>query len=1395
MPTFVDFAGMNTLVSSSFTTGSGADNVLSSGKNTEIADIEEDELVGINLHRNGPYGYSTWKQLRVSENPITRYHRANNKITFVTQPGPVRNVVSNGDFRVRDRYSSLYSYTEPALAQNSYPLVWNVGRHFKDDDGNLDLQQFSILSSYGNSKISFANDEMNQTLKTELDGNNTEYPEIAKMYLEGGLNKEESPLTYWEFLQYRETIHPKLPHQFLNNYRTRPSFNSYYRYDRLTRTKQLEETDFRFEPAEPKGGGLYYGIYARQSTWPLDEHEDFLSRDFFDLSSSIDWQNYDYDLSERTTGFSSDTSVGRFGEGILMNSYTQFWYELPSHWPVSSNLVELNNNFGVGPLYTRRVSLSTTQSVSNPTGMAIPQTGGLPSVTIYQGGALWEAGDRRWVRDENNNYVSASRQPLFDTYENHTSDIRLIGKNYTILPEFRISTQISDILKSSENFLDQDLFEVVGGISDSTDSSKANFYNVYSNTDFMRQFEVLENDHDGFANEKVLSLRCKAIKKFVPYEGFYPCQVTADLAKQFYDSYGSKIDLNIPTSNTSSANFLKQAMLTPLFAPGVLFNTIKSGIAVDYPIIFNGINAPIGIINQDFDKRIPFEALVEPEKHLANIEIANNEPSQYANLSASAIWNGDGDELYKMKANNFLAEVPEFFLPNKSLTSIVSKKQRSGFLLESGSVYGMRVRMRRSMNQALNPVYNSGSESSRYFVPQDIIGNGLKETFTMYSRPSAFGPPTFGYNEINHSSSGPEDSPFYQFSQDRISNLVTGSSEADFVSDSRNGYNFPFTPPYYHGEAWCDITITGTGEALTIKQIQDAASYEYSRFDKSPWESYVSQSSGVTGVVSTGPQGFNDINKFAVQLSSSLNIKGIGKVQTKSTAGAAGGLQTAVVDSAIDEDARWVIQTKFETPMLNFNHVSTASSTLSLPEWSPETVPRGIWHQYGLIPEEGEGVYLSVEPIPDSYQLYSMKRSSADIRDLSEELGFSGVSTKLGRIAPSKMISEAVVAVPFLEEGGKRKFFRIDKNKVDMFKEGKLSELTTGEPQSQIGRSVLLQMEKMNKFVLPPSFDFLNYDNVEPIAMYIFEFSHRLSQQDLSDIWQNIPPDLAVTPEIDEVAITHPLLKKELLGQGGELGNESIDIPQNLKWMVFKAKQRAASSYFKKTVQRNDEVNTDVGSGNTTVDEFGPTNKVHFNWPYDYFSLVELAKIDSEVEFGNADFSSYTDNIPSWDGQTADFQKIESIVSGVADSVMSAPDASYLPSEGDQVDLEAGGVSIGGQLNTGASATTSSIGITSTMVSNEVRFSGYLPETLPARMTTQQSESEPSYQDQAMDVFARAQRVWQDVFEENNKWYTPEGTAANTADESTSYRFRNNPFWRQYAIEWLAEFRRRAGVN
>ena len=605
-------------------------------------------------------------------------------------------------------------------------------------------------------------------------------------------------------------------------------------------------------------------------------------------------------------------------------------------------------------------------------------------------------------------------------------------------------------------------------------------------------------------------------------------------------------------------------------------------------------------------------------------------------MSASANWTGDGDELYGMMANNFLAETINFFLPSGQLTSLASKKQKD-ITLETGKTYAMRVKMRRSMNIARGSVYHSASADKPYMPPQDVITQTgstepeLRETFTMYSRPSSFGPPTRGQNILTKDHDTLLDDATLTLHSFQIPNRydtsTAGSPGGDttftYTLDSRRGYNFPFTPPYYHGEGWCHIIFTATSSSMSIKEIQNQSSYEYT-----------------------------SLNLKGVGTLPSLAIPGVGS-QGRAVAG------SLIVDSGAEIDNRWIIQTKFETPMLNFNHVTSSDGSITYPASAAESVPVGMWHQHGRIPEENEGVFLQVGPIPENYQTQVMGRSSDDIYlNMAEALGFSGLTTKLGRIRPSKKIHEAVVAVPFIEENGNKKFFRIDIGMVNSYRAGGTlrASLTQGDPQNQIGRSVLNQLQKMEKYIFPPSFDFLNGDplSIDPIAMYIFEFSHTLSQQDLSDIWQNLPPDIGTTMEESEVAITHPLLRKELLGgAGNQSGNTFVDIPDRLKWMVFKVKQRANSNYFMKTVLRNpaiDSANDQPFSpvDGSVQDEFGKNSRIQYNWPYDFFSLVELVKIDSEIEFGNfsqEDINNYTDSIPKYEDTTANIDSLYSFAS------------------------------------------------------------------------------------------------------------------------------------------------------
>ena len=68
------------------------------------------------------------------------------------------------------------------------------------------------------------------------------------------------------------------------------------------------------------------------------------------------------------------------------------------------------------------------------------------------------------------------------------------------------------------------------------------FIKIYSNSDFLKNFDIVLEDHKGFTDPSKMTLKCKAYKKLIPYDGFYPVQRTVDLAEQFYSSYSDFID-------------------------------------------------------------------------------------------------------------------------------------------------------------------------------------------------------------------------------------------------------------------------------------------------------------------------------------------------------------------------------------------------------------------------------------------------------------------------------------------------------------------------------------------------------------------------------------------------------------------------------------------------------------------------------------------------------------------------------------------------------------------------------------------------------------------------------------------------------------------------------------
>ena len=652
--------------------------------------------------------------------------------------------------------------------------------------------------------------------------------------------------------------------------------------------------------------------------------------------------------------------------------------------------------------------------------------------------------------------------------------------------------------------------------------------------------------------------------------------------------------------------------------------------------------------------------------------------------------------LYKQMMHNFLAESTNIFIQD-GLTSIQSVEQQNFKSVTPGVPYGMRVRMFRSMDY---PKRTTGSWGE-FKLPQNIVeripADGVdprtgenrnpgieitaKETLTMYSRPSAFGP------------------PLGLISNDQ--DAVLSGSQYDFAP--RNGVYSAYTPPYYDGECWYDIIFWPRGLREVNQSADGFAGPHYFIYDPeesgtpyvptlpeifaSPAQGLFSSSGsaahtplagsfvrkwrfdqeellrdsdstyhlvhGGTGSAPTcGPAAGPYVNEWSMQLDASLNIFGVSDTQTVTLDTPLGIGTTEFVASK--DTSKWTIQTKFETPILNFNHISVINSSLTItdnPHVNP-TIPRGMWHQFGRLPSSNEGVFIQVTDIPkdwlnahpsaslvpdmmgkfsnsnksayvhseddvktfyNKYGVYASKDSrefadAAEVRSLVDICGFDTAPKRIGETKNVHTMFEAIVAVPFTIINGKRKFFDIiDPTSAAL------------DPGKQI-----LRLEKMmKKYIFPPAFDFVNNSAAATaIAMYVFQFSQEFTKNDLMHMWQNLPPKWNIRMSTATANVSHELIMSELLAsQWGDSGYESLvgtpgweetlkTTPSDpalseMRWMVFKVKQRAKKDYYAMVASSLGAPQPEM------IEEYTP------NWPYDFCSIVEMVKLDVSVKFDN----------------------------------------------------------------------------------------------------------------------------------------------------------------------------------
>jgi len=810
------------------------------------------------------------------------------------------------------------------------------------------------------------------------------------------------------------------------------------------------------------------------STWPLDGHLNFAT------TSSV-----------RTDD----------GAGELMNSYSRFGLQTVA-------------NIRPAATYAARVPAGSSSAGGDK---------------VYAGDALWEAG------------TQSGKKP-YEDYSTYAEKIALVGKDHSIVPEFRISELIETYVEDNEGdfLVDIDnVFSLTGAAI--SDSSHTDFYKTYSNSDFLKYFSVIDEDLNEqrsgilkIERDKV-SLRCNALLKFLPYKGFYPAERTVELASLFSRSYAPYAEVSDVGSATRSQSY--RTLLEPLFSPGILFNTIKSGIGVSSYVLANtgtvakditaNESIPVtsstntslfeGIVNYGaqislssnnpasagtngyYIQKMPFESLYRPLSYfnenfitgsgawydtgVANDELLDSGGSGNVYMKINA-----GKKFYELAIDNFLCETTNFF--TNGMSGMSSKREDQFEPVVSGSEYRMRLKMFRTLTTDLEVDTSS---------------------FDMYSREGAFGYPLGGNNP-----------------------------------NQTRSYFTHVTAPYWSGSA--DIEFVYTAQTTGVPTLEEILSNTYFVYSRQARDGYP--------------------NRTAMYMDSCFNFKQY---------------YSEVPRGTVSPQKRWLIQPKFETPILNFANADSTRTTGSFVGGGLSTAEqikvKGMWHQYGIIPTGSqEGVFYVVEKTDGTAGISNATFNFTDFKSLADVVGIdTGIPQRVGEVKKQNVLEEAVVAIPFKTVNNRRKFFGIKKDNVEY------------ENISQ----------KLEKYVFPPKFDFVTNATVKPILMYAFEFSATITQQDIADMWQNLPPNINEKFEQKEVVIDD----KQVL-------DLLVDNSEDIQWLVFKVKKRAKKSFEK---YRRSLVTEDTSAFEDNIGDYS------YNWPYDYFSLVELVKMDETVQYASKD--------------------------------------------------------------------------------------------------------------------------------------------------------------------------------
>jgi len=656
----------------------------------------------------------------------------------------------------------------------------------------------------------------------------------------------------------------------------------------------------------------------------------------------------------------------------------------------------------------------------------------------------WTAGERRRkIAGSSRGELIAQRMPFYDTYEDFVNEVRVGGQSYSVIPEYRASESVPHMIASDSDSLITNTLALHGAKTGKADSSELgtagdrtdpSFLERYATTNHFESLELVLGDAtSGSPTDFMLSV--DTTQKLLPYDDFYPVMRTLTLASLFSGSFGPTarysgaqtnnywFEMPDPTyERTEVAEGDKlawQMTLAPYFAPGILFNSIKAGIAVDYPVRTNLMHvdhdnqfdtyqkhnytkegasdfndyyvksAPLhGVLSGSisttgplplydtstadaarlyWSERLAFEKILEPleeDGYSPSIKCSSiHRMTKYDMTSSLGEGVQDAYTEYKMAIGNFLGGTPEFFLESSRLSSIRSSVvDPDKIAVRKGVTYAMEIVLRRT------------------------------DEFNQYSNPYAFGQPT------STGSAAWED-------------LTTdGALPPQMNWPLHRAEIAPFTPPYYYGDSIARITYTPKDSLFTRDQNPGLTSLSEILSDI---QAVDITGSGVT-YHNSGDAYYDVDPEEAVAPAYGWNRAWINKMNITASL-IIDNDYSSVMGTSTPELNQWVIMPKWECPILDFprefkdgvaSHPGKYDFSSSIDDGyygtgdAPEKT-YGMWHQYGVEPASNQGVQMVVRPVPSdpAERTETYLSTSQGGKHIKYEMEFSNTSEASALVA------------------------------------------------------------------------------------------------------------------------------------------------------------------------------------------------------------------------------------------------------------------------------------------------------------------------------------------------------------------------------------------------------------